>query len=103
MGESAPGATAAAVSPDAPGTPGGASAADTRRARRRRRKARRVNVDTSIPSPCVNVCQVDDADGLCIGCRRHVDEIRDWLIMTAAQKTAVLARIEARKAARNEP
>lgn len=92
------------MSADAPGAPGGASAADARRARRRRRrpKARRANYDTSIPSPCVNVCQVDDADGLCIGCRRHVDEIRDWLIMTAAQKTAVLARIEARKAARNE-
>jgi predicted Fe-S protein YdhL (DUF1289 family) len=53
--------------------------------------------DSSVPSPCIAVCQVDPASNLCIGCRRHVDEIRDWPIMTAEQKLAVLAALAARR------
>ena len=63
---------------------------------RRRDRPRRV-LDTSVPSPCISVCQIDDATGLCLGCRRTIDEIRDWMIMSAAEKTAVLARIAARR------
>jgi uncharacterized protein len=50
-------------------------------------------IDTSIPSPCISVCQIDSATDACLGCRRTVDEIRDWIIMTAEEKKAVLARI----------
>jgi predicted Fe-S protein YdhL (DUF1289 family) len=73
--------------------------ADGRRARRRerRRRAQERRFDTSVPSPCIQVCQVDEAD-TCIGCLRHVDEIRDWPIMTAEEKRETLARIETRKA-----
>jgi hypothetical protein len=39
---------------------------------------------------------LDDATGYCLGCRRTIDEIRDWIIMTPAQKQAVLARIAER-------
>jgi predicted Fe-S protein YdhL (DUF1289 family) len=67
-----------------------------RRAERRRRAQERI-FDTSVPSPCISVCQLDTASALCIGCLRHVDEIRDWPILTAEEKTAVLERIEARK------
>lgn len=67
-----------------------------RRAERRRRARERV-FDTSVASPCISVCQLDGASDLCIGCLRHMDEIRDWPIMTADEKTAVLERIEARK------
>jgi len=66
-----------------------------RRARRRTRPAR--TFDTSIPSPCIAVCQIDDATDCCIGCLRSIDEIRDWPIMTADEKTQTLARIEQRK------
>lgn len=69
---------------------------DERSERRRRRRARRALPDTSVPSPCIAVCQVDDASDLCIGCFRHIDEIRDWPILTAAEKQAVLARCAAR-------
>lgn len=74
---------------------------DERRARRaeRRRRARERIFDTSVPSPCIAVCQLETGSDLCIGCRRHVDEIRDWPIMTAEEKRATLARIEERKAA----
>ncbi|HXV24124.1 MAG TPA: DUF1289 domain-containing protein [Alphaproteobacteria bacterium] len=53
--------------------------------------------DTSVPSPCVSVCQIEESTGYCIGCRRTIDEIRDWIVMTPEEKRAVLARVEARK------
>lgn len=63
----------------------------------RRRRARARRFDTTIPSPCISVCQLDDTTGCCIGCHRNVDEIRDWMIMTADEKRAVLALIETRR------
>ena len=71
--------------------------AERRRTRRRPRRA--PNFDTSVPSPCISVCQVDDTTGCCIGCHRAIDEIREWPILTADEKHAVLARIAERKAA----
>jgi len=67
-------------------------------ARRERRRARPQRIfDTSVPSPCIAVCQVDPRSDLCIGCRRHIDEIREWPIMTAEQKRAVLAALPGRR------
>jgi len=69
-----------------------------REARRERRRARPQRIfDTSVPSPCIAVCQVDPRSDLCIGCRRHIDEIREWPIMTAEQKRAVLAALPSRR------
>lgn len=69
-----------------------------REARRERRRARPQRIfDTSVPSPCIAVCQVDPRSNLCIGCRRHIDEIREWPIMTAEQKRAVLAALPGRR------
>ncbi|HMA13742.1 MAG TPA: DUF1289 domain-containing protein [Kiloniellaceae bacterium] len=69
-----------------------------RRPERARRRARPQRVfDTSVPSPCIAVCQVDPASNLCIGCRRHVDEIRNWPIMTAGEKLSVLAALPGRR------
>ncbi len=65
--------------------------------RRRRRRVRRVVLDNSIPSPCIAVCQIDDASGLCIGCHRSIDEIREWPILSAEDKRRVLESIEDRK------
>ena len=65
--------------------------------RERRKQARRRGLDRAIPSPCISVCQLDDASGLCIGCLRNVDEIRDWPILSAEEKQSVLAEIEARR------
>ncbi len=74
-------------------------APEARRERRRRRPRRAPAFDTTIASPCISVCQIDDATGCCIGCNRSMDEIRDWPILSAEEKTAVLARLAARKAA----
>ncbi|MGM0559838.1 MAG: DUF1289 domain-containing protein [Pseudomonadota bacterium] len=71
---------------------------ESRSERRRRREQRRGAVlDTSVPSPCVAICQMDSSNAQCIGCHRMIDEIRDWPILTAEEKRAVLAAIEERK------
>ena len=77
--------------------PGGAKGPPERAPGRERRRARPQRIfDTSVPSPCIAVCQVDPRSNLCIGCRRHIDEIREWPIMTAEQKRAVLADLAKR-------
>jgi len=50
-----------------------------------------------VPSPCENVCQIDPGSGLCIGCRRTLREIADWLEMSSEQKLAVLERVAQRR------
>lgn len=66
-----------------------------RRARRRKR-ARRV-IDHSVPSPCIAVCTIDDANGQCLGCRRTIDEIRDWPILSREEKLSLLDILAARR------
>jgi len=59
------------------------------------------NIDYSVPSPCVSLCLLDETDTFCIGCLRTIDELRDWCIMDAEQKTKVLEEIEERKTKEN--
>lgn len=54
---------------------------------------------TEIPSPCVNVCQMDPKTGLCLGCLRTIEEIGRWLDYSAAEKLAVLERLDERRRA----
>ncbi|MGB0717952.1 MAG: DUF1289 domain-containing protein [Alphaproteobacteria bacterium] len=64
----------------------------TRERRQTRRKVRPI-IDTSIPSPCKSLCQIDKTNSTCIGCRRTLDEIRNWMIMTAEEKQSVWQRL----------
>lgn len=52
----------------------------------------------TVPSPCLSVCQMDEATGLCQGCLRTLDEIGRWGNADDAFKRVVWARIEARLA-----
>ncbi|HTS53192.1 MAG TPA: DUF1289 domain-containing protein [Burkholderiales bacterium] len=52
-----------------------------------------------IDSPCRNVCQMDPSSGLCLGCRRTLQEIADWLEMTPEEKRATLERVVQRACA----
>ena len=68
-----------------------------RRRQNRRRSARQpMQMDTSVPSPCLSVCRFD-GEPFCRGCYRDVDEIREWMIMTREQKLEVLDRIAERR------
>ncbi len=52
-----------------------------------------------VPSPCINVCRMSAATGLCEGCFRTLDEIACWSGYTREEKVAVGAQAEARKRA----
>jgi len=54
---------------------------------------------STVASPCVNVCVMDEATGLCRGCRRTLDEIARWSVMSDADKRSVIAALDARKRA----
>jgi hypothetical protein len=46
-----------------------------------------------VPSPCVSICRMDAATGLCEGCCRTIDEIAAWSQLDAPGKRAVWRRI----------
>ena len=52
----------------------------------------------ALPSPCISVCRMDAASGLCEGCLRTLDEIAAWGMMDNGGKRAVWALIEQRAA-----
>ena len=74
-------------------------AAEREAERQRRRAERRMMLASGPPSPCVSVCQMEEETGLCLGCRRTIDEIRDWIILSPEEKRAVLAKIAERRGA----
>jgi uncharacterized protein len=51
----------------------------------------------AMPSPCVSVCEMDEASASCKGCWRTLDEIAVWSILDDNEKKAVWAAIEARQ------
>jgi predicted Fe-S protein YdhL (DUF1289 family) len=50
-----------------------------------------------IESPCVDVCEIHRATGLCLGCRRTIEEIVGWSAMTSAERRRIMAELPARK------
>ena len=52
-------------------------------------------IDATVPSPCVDICRLD-AQGLCVGCRRTIDEIMEWPRATEARRRAILCELESR-------
>ncbi len=57
----------------------------------------------SVPSPCINVCRMDDATGLCTGCHRTLDEIAGWSTLDDDGKRAIWTLIGERVQAVFEP
>jgi predicted Fe-S protein YdhL (DUF1289 family) len=55
-----------------------------------------------LQSPCIKVCQMDPQRGLCLGCRRTLDEIARWSAMSEAEREAVLRQLPQRQLA-DEP
>ncbi len=50
-----------------------------------------------VPSPCISVCAMDAATGLCTGCLRTLDEIAGWSVFDDDQKRDVWHRIGPRR------
>ena len=50
-----------------------------------------------VPSPCVGVCRMDEADRFCVGCLRSRDEIGDWGRMADRDKLLLWAQLTQRQ------
>ena len=53
----------------------------------------------NLPSPCISVCQMDSADGVCLGCHRTRAEIAAWGSMGEADQLKLLDVLSERRAA----
>jgi hypothetical protein len=51
--------------------------------------------DAPAASPCVDICRLD-ARGLCVGCRRTIDEIVEWPRASEARRREILRELERR-------
>lgn len=51
----------------------------------------------AIASPCVKVCIVDGASGLCLGCFRTLNEIGGWSALSDEERAAVMAELPSRR------
>ena len=47
-------------------------------------------------TPCIQVCQMDPGRGLCLGCRRTLDEIARWGAMSDAERESILNELKDR-------
>ena len=53
---------------------------------------------SAVLSPCIKVCAVDAASGLCSGCGRTLAEIGAWAGLSDDQRRAVMASLPSRLA-----
>lgn len=50
-----------------------------------------------IATPCTQVCTVDGASGLCLGCLRTLGEIAEWSRLTDVRRAAIMAELPSRR------
>ncbi len=55
---------------------------------------------TPIASPCINICTLDQRSGLCMGCKRTVEEITRWTSYSDEQRTEIMRSLPSRGFAR---
>jgi predicted Fe-S protein YdhL (DUF1289 family) len=53
--------------------------------------------DIPLPSPCIGICLLDPATGLCRGCFRTIDEIGGWMSFDNVERHRVLDRLRRRR------
>jgi predicted Fe-S protein YdhL (DUF1289 family) len=51
-----------------------------------------------LETPCIKVCEIDHATGLCTGCGRRLSEIAGWSRLTDAQRHAIMLELPGRLA-----
>ncbi len=49
-----------------------------------------------IETPCIKVCVLDPASGLCQGCGRSLDEIARWGTMSAEERGRIMGALQGR-------
>lgn len=53
---------------------------------------------SAVESPCNDVCRMDAASGLCLGCWRTIDEIAAWPSLDDARRIALRDELDSRRA-----
>lgn len=51
----------------------------------------------AIATPCVMVCTVDGASGLCLGCFRTLSEISTWSRMSDEERAKIMSELNGRR------
>jgi uncharacterized protein len=54
-------------------------------------------LQSPVASPCVSVCVMDEASGLCKGCWRTLDEIAVWTLLDEPEKRDVWLALRQRR------
>jgi uncharacterized protein len=52
-------------------------------------------IEVPVASPCVDICRLD-AQGLCVGCRRTLEEIAEWSRASEARRREILRNLAER-------
>ena len=50
-----------------------------------------------IKSPCKNICELDPNTGLCMGCKRSIDEINNWIQKNDKEKIIIIKNTQNRE------
>ena len=50
-----------------------------------------------VVTPCVQVCIVDGASGLCLGCFRTLGEVAGWAKLSTSDRETVMAELPSRR------
>jgi predicted Fe-S protein YdhL (DUF1289 family) len=56
-----------------------------------------------VASPCISICRIDTASGLCTGCARTIDEIARWGSMGGEERLRVWKLIGERRSGASDP
>jgi len=54
-----------------------------------------LSAEAGVPSPCIDICRLD-SQGLCIGCRRTIEEIAEWSRASEARRREILRAVDLR-------
>ena len=61
------------------------------------RKPEAARLTLAVPSPCINVCRMDERTGWCEGCLRSIDEIAQWASFDDTAKRGVWEALAQRR------
>ncbi|WP_426143830.1 DUF1289 domain-containing protein [Pseudomonas sp. DWP3-1-2] len=54
------------------------------------------NVSPAVASPCISLCRLDEQK-VCLGCFRHVEDIREWRSADDERRRQICAGAQARR------
>jgi predicted Fe-S protein YdhL (DUF1289 family) len=56
----------------------------------------------AVSTPCTQVCRIDPASRICVGCGRTADEISQWLSLSEDERRRIMDGLPARLARADE-